>query len=134
MEKRWNILKADSATVAALQEQLKISPILCELLVQRGIVDFDAAKKFFRPQIEHLHSPWLMKDMKKAVERIQTAFDKEEKILVYGDYDVDGTTSVATLFQFLKELSPNILNIAGKLVIVVRTLVTLNNVVITPEL
>ncbi|MFN5986562.1 MAG: single-stranded-DNA-specific exonuclease RecJ, partial [Chitinophagaceae bacterium] len=98
----------DSATVAALQEQLKISPILCELLVQRGIVDFDAAKKFFRPQIEHLHSPWLMKDMKKAVERIQTAFDKEEKILVYGDYDVDGTTSVATLFQFLKELSPNI--------------------------
>jgi single-stranded-DNA-specific exonuclease len=108
MEKRWNILKADSATVAALQEQLKISPILCELLVQRGIVDFDAAKKFFRPQIEHLHSPWLMKDMKKAVERIQTAFDKEEKILVYGDYDVDGTTSVATLFQFLKKLSPNI--------------------------
>ena len=108
MEKRWNILKADTATVAALQEQLKISPILCELLVQRGIVDFDAAKKFFRPQIEHLHSPWLMKDMKKAVERIQTAFDKEEKILVYGDYDVDGTTSVATLFQFLKELSPNI--------------------------
>jgi single-stranded-DNA-specific exonuclease len=108
MEKRWNILKADSATVAALQEQLKISPILCELLVQRGIVDFDAAKKFFRPQIEHLHSPWLMKDMKKAVERIQTAFDKEEKILVFGDYDVDGTTSVATLFQFLKELSPNI--------------------------
>ena len=108
MEKRWNILKADPATVAALQEQLKISPILCELLVQRGIVDFDAAKKFFRPQIEHLHSPWLMKDMKKAVERIQTAFEKEEKILVFGDYDVDGTTSVATLYQFLKELSPNI--------------------------
>ncbi|MEY2646309.1 MAG: hypothetical protein RL158_285 [Bacteroidota bacterium] len=108
MEKRWNILKADPATVAALQEQLKISPILCELLVQRGIVDFDAAKKFFRPQIEHLHSPWLMKDMKKAVERIQTAFENEEKILVYGDYDVDGTTSVATLYQFLKDLSPNI--------------------------
>ena len=108
MEKRWNILKADPATVAALQEQLKISRILCELLVQRGIVDFDAAKKFFRPQIEHLHSPWLMKDMKKAVERIQTAFEKEEKILVFGDYDVDGTTSVATLYQFLKELSPNI--------------------------
>ena len=108
MEKRWNILKANPATVAALQEQLKISPILCELLVQRGIVDFDAAKKFFRTQIEHLHSPWLMKDMKKAVERIQTAFEKEEKILVYGDYDVDGTTSVATLYQFLKDLSPNI--------------------------
>jgi len=108
MEKRWNILKADPATVATLQEQLKINPILCELLVQRGIVDFEAAKKFFRPNIEHLHSPWLMKDMKKAVERIQTAFEKEEKILVFGDYDVDGTTSVATLYQFLKELSPNI--------------------------
>ena len=108
MEKRWNILKADPATVAALQEQLKINPILCELLVQRGIVDFEAAKKFFRPNIEHLHSPWLMKDMKKAVERIQAAFEKEEKILVFGDYDVDGTTSVATLYQFLKELSPNI--------------------------
>ncbi len=108
MEKRWNILKADPATVASLQEQLKISPILCELLVQRGIIDFDAAKKFFRPQIEHLHSPWLMKDMKKAVERIQIAFEKKEKILVYGDYDVDGTTSVATLYQFLKELSPTI--------------------------
>ena len=103
MEKRWNILKADPAIVATLQEQLKISPILCELLVQRGIVDFEAAKKFFRPQIEHLHSPWLMKDMRKAVERIQLAFEKEEKILVYGDYDVDGTTSVATLYQFLKE-------------------------------
>jgi single-stranded-DNA-specific exonuclease len=108
MEKRWNILKADPAIVATLQEQLKISPILCELLVQRGIVDFEAAKKFFRPQIEHLHSPWLMKDMRKAVERIQVAFEKEEKILVYGDYDVDGTTSVATLYQFLKDLYPNI--------------------------
>ncbi len=108
MEKRWNILQANTATVAALQEQLKISPILCELLVQRGITDFEAAKKFFRPNLEHLHSPWLMKDMQKAVERIQTAFEKEEKILVYGDYDVDGTTSVATLYQFLKDLSPYI--------------------------
>lgn len=108
MEKRWNILKADPALVASLQEALKINPILCELLVQRGIVDFEAAKKFFRPSLEHLHAPWLMKDMRKAVDRIQIAFEKQEKILVYGDYDVDGTTSVATLYQFLKALAPQI--------------------------
>ena len=108
MEKRWNIIKADPALVASLQEALKINTILCELLVQRGIVEFEEARKFFRPNLEHLHSPWLMKDMRKAVDRIQTAFEKQEKILVYGDYDVDGTTSVATLYQFLKELSPNI--------------------------
>ena len=108
MEKRWNIIQADPALVASLQEALKINPILCELLVQRGIVEFEEARKFFRPNLEHLHSPWLMKDMRKAVERIQVAFEKQEKILVYGDYDVDGTTSVATLYQFLKELAPNI--------------------------
>lgn len=108
MEKRWNIIKADPALVASLQDALKINPILCELLVQRGIVEFEEARKFFRPNLEHLYSPWLMKDMRKAVERIQAAFEKQEKILVYGDYDVDGTTSVATLYQFLKELAPKI--------------------------
>jgi single-stranded-DNA-specific exonuclease len=108
MEKRWNIIQADPALVASLQEALKINPILCELLVQRGIVEFEEARKFFRPNLDHLYSPWLMKDMRKAVERIQVAFEKQEKILVYGDYDVDGTTSVATLYQFLKELAPNI--------------------------
>ncbi len=108
MEKRWNILKANPAKVQVLQDVLKIHPILCELLVQRGIDDFDAAKKFFRPSLDHLHDPWLMKDMKKAVDRIEIAFEKQEKILVFGDYDVDGTTSVATLYQFLKQLSPHI--------------------------
>jgi len=108
MEKRWNILHADPAQVQSLQTALKIHPILCELLVQRGIAHFDAAKHFFRPQIEHLHDPWLMKDMQKAVTRIQTAVKQEQKILVFGDYDVDGTTSVATLYQFLKKLSPHI--------------------------
>jgi len=108
MEKRWNILKADSGKVESLQEALKISPILCELLVQRGIEDFEEARCFFRPSLDHLHAPWLMKDMRKAVTRIQEAFDKQEKILVYGDYDVDGTTSVATLYQFLKSRSPHI--------------------------
>jgi single-stranded-DNA-specific exonuclease len=106
MEKRWNIISADSQKVSALKEALKIHPILCELLVQRGIDDFDAAKKFFRPQIEHLHDPWIMKDMRKAVSRIKDAFAQQQKILVFGDYDVDGTTSVATLYQFLHELTP----------------------------
>ena len=108
MEKRWNILEADSAKVAALQTALKIHPILCELLVQRGIEDFDKAKQFFRPSLNDLHDPWLMKDMDKAVTRITKAFDQNESIMVFGDYDVDGTTSVATLYQFLKNIHPTI--------------------------
>lgn len=108
MEKRWNLITADASTVRTLQEALKIHPILCELLVQRGITDFEAAKQFFRPSLDHLHDPWLMKDMRKAVDRIEQAIKENQKILVFGDYDVDGTTSVATLYQFLKQLSPNI--------------------------
>ena len=108
MEKRWNILEADSSKVAALQTALKIHPILCELLVQRGIEDFDKAKQFFRPSLNDLHDPWLMKDMDKAVTRITKAFDQNESIMVFGDYDVDGTTSVATLYQFLKNIHPTI--------------------------
>lgn len=104
MQKRWNILSSETADVASLQASLKINPILCSILVQRGITDFEKAKEFFRPSLEHLHSPWLMKDMQKAVNRIISAFEKKEKILVYGDYDVDGTTSVASMFQFLKLL------------------------------
>jgi single-stranded-DNA-specific exonuclease len=108
MEKRWHILEADSAKVTALQTALKIHPILCELLVQRGIEDFDKAKQFFRPSLNDLHDPWLMKDMDKAVARITKAFDQNESIMVFGDYDVDGTTSVATLYQFLKNIHPTI--------------------------
>ena len=108
MEKRWNILEANLAKVAALQSALKIHPILCELLVQRGIEDFDKAKQFFRPSLNDLHDPWLMKDMDKAVTRITKAFDQNESIMVFGDYDVDGTTSVATLYQFLKNIHPTI--------------------------
>lgn len=108
MEKRWNILNADIQKVNALKEALKIHPILCELLVQRGIDTFDAAKKFFRPSLSDLHDPWLMKDMKTAVDRIAEAISASQKILVFGDYDVDGTTSVATLYQFLKQLSINV--------------------------
>jgi len=108
MEKRWNILEADSAKVAGLQTALKIHPILCELLVQRGIEDFEKAKQFFRPALTDLHDPWLMKDMDKAVTRITKAIDENESIMVFGDYDVDGTTSVATLYQFLKDIHPKI--------------------------
>lgn len=108
MEKRWDIISADTIQVQSLQASLKIHPILCELLVQRGITDFDSAKNFFRPNIQHLHDPWLMKDMKKAVDRIGIALKTNQKILVYGDYDVDGTTSVATLYQFLNQLTDNL--------------------------
>jgi single-stranded-DNA-specific exonuclease len=108
MEKRWNILEADSAKVAGLQTALKIHPILCELLVQRGIEDFEKAKQFFRPALIDLHDPWLMKDMDKAVTRINKAIDENESIMVFGDYDVDGTTSVASLYQFLKDIHPTI--------------------------
>lgn len=101
MQKRWNILQASEEKTAALREALKINPVLCKILVQRGIDDFDKAKKYFRPQITDLYSPWLMKDMGKAVERILSAFEKGEKILVFGDYDVDGTTSVASMYQFI---------------------------------
>lgn len=104
MQKRWNILAADEQKSTALQHELKISPIACNILVQRGIVNFEIAKKYFRPQLSDLHDPWLMKDMEKAVHRIFEAFSKKEKILVYGDYDVDGTTSVACMYRFLQKI------------------------------
>jgi len=108
MEKRWNLISADNATVQSLQSGLKIHPILCELLVQRGISSFEEAKLFFRPSLDHLHDPWLMKDMQKAVDRIKVATQQNQKILVFGDYDVDGTTSVATLYQFLLNLTDQV--------------------------
>jgi single-stranded-DNA-specific exonuclease len=108
MEKRWNLISADKATVQSLQSGLKIHPILCELLVQRGINNFEEAKFFFRPSLDHLHDPWLMKDMQKAVDRIKKAVEHNQQILVFGDYDVDGTTSVATLYQFLLNLTDKV--------------------------
>jgi single-stranded-DNA-specific exonuclease len=104
MQKRWNILSVNSTEVTALQSALNISESLCRILVQRGITHYDAAKAYFRPSLDDLHSPWLMKDMQKAVDRILQAFEHKERILVYGDYDVDGTTSVASMFQFLQAL------------------------------
>jgi single-stranded-DNA-specific exonuclease len=102
MEKRWKILDAPKEKVDALQEALKINQTICKILVQRGVGSYKEAKEFFRPQLSQLHDPWVMKDMSKAVNRIIKAKNTGEKILVYGDYDVDGTTSVASMFQFIK--------------------------------
>ena len=104
MEKRWKILSADETAVQSLQQSLKINPVLCRILVQRGIDTYEKAKDFFRPELSQLHSPWLMKDMTKAVDRILRAFASREKILVFGDYDVDGTTAVSCMYQFLKKI------------------------------
>ncbi|PZR25827.1 MAG: single-stranded-DNA-specific exonuclease RecJ [Citrobacter freundii] len=106
--KRWNIKRTDADAAHALRLALKIHPILCELLVQRNIRTFDEARDFFRPDINHLHDPWLMKDMEKAVDRIIRAVGDEEKILVYGDYDVDGTTAVASMYSFLRKIHPHL--------------------------
>ncbi|MBK7680704.1 MAG: single-stranded-DNA-specific exonuclease RecJ [Chitinophagaceae bacterium] len=108
MEKRWRILTTDEVIVQTLHQSLKVHPVLCKIFVQRGLGSFDQAKKFFRPRLTELHSPWLMKDMGKAVDRIVAALKSNEKILVFGDYDVDGTTSVASMFQFLKKVHSNI--------------------------
>jgi len=104
MLKRWNILTADEKKIQLLQEALKINPVICRILVEREIETFEEAKHYFRPQLSDLHDPWLMKDMDKAIERIFEAFSKKEKILVFGDYDVDGTTSVACMYQFLQKI------------------------------
>jgi len=104
MQKRWNILQAGEEKITSLREALKINTVLCKILVQRGIDNFNKAKTYFRPQLSELHDPWLMKDMDKAVARILSAFEKGEKILVFGDYDVDGTTSVASMYQFIKDI------------------------------
>jgi len=101
LERRWRINKFQAEKTTALQQALKIHPALCSILVNRGIKDFDQSKLFFRPQVEQLYDPFLMKDMQKAVDRIITAIQQNEKILIYGDYDVDGTTSVAIVYDFL---------------------------------
>lgn len=104
MEKRWNIVSADREKVNALYQKLKVHPAICKILVQRGIDDFEKSRHYYRPQLNDLHDPMLMKDMQKAIDRILQAFQQKEKILVFGDYDVDGTTSVACMFQFLNRI------------------------------
>ncbi len=108
-EKKW-LLKdaADAEIVSRLASELGIDRVLAELLAQRGITTFEQARAFFRPDLANLHDPFLMKDMDKAVDRLTKAVAAGEKILVYGDYDVDGTTAVALVYSFLYKYTRNI--------------------------
>ncbi|MGL5317428.1 MAG: single-stranded-DNA-specific exonuclease RecJ [Bacteroidales bacterium] len=111
MSNEWKFLNPSSDLVSleeGMVRELGISPILCKLLLQRGITSIEEAKKFFRPQLQDLHDPFLMKDMDKAVERLNLAMGRKEKILIYGDYDVDGTTSVALVYKFLRNYYSNL--------------------------
>ena len=106
---RWTLKpKPDPETVEHLCEVLGVDKPIASLLAQRGITNFEEAKKFFRPSLADLHDPYLMKDMDKAVDRIELALQKGENIMVYGDYDVDGTTSVALVSSYLKKIYPNV--------------------------
>ncbi|MBO8444985.1 MAG: single-stranded-DNA-specific exonuclease RecJ, partial [Bacteroidetes bacterium] len=108
-DKEW-VLKtsADPETVNRLSSELGIDSVLAELLVQRGVSTFQEARAFFRPDLSSLHDPFLMKDMDVAVERLHRAVTTGEKILVYGDYDVDGTTAVSLVYSFLRDLTPEV--------------------------
>ena len=106
-QKRWTLKQVDEAKVAELQQSLKIHPALCRLLVERGIESFDSSKSFFVPELPALNNPFLMKDMDKAVARIDKAIADNEKILIYGDYDVDGTTSVSLMTLFFRQFYSN---------------------------
>lgn len=111
MENRWvftPLSPEQEKQKVQLSEELGISPILCQLLVQRGITTFDEAKRFFRPQLDDLHDPFQMNDMDKAVERLNSAMGRKEKILIYGDYDVDGITAVALVYKFLRQFYSNV--------------------------
>tara|TARA_E500000331_G_C17272363_1_gene719859 strand:- start:5727 stop:7418 length:1692 start_codon:yes stop_codon:yes gene_type:complete len=108
MQKSWKIKQADNKVVDDLAVSLGVSTSIAQLLVLRGITTFDQAKQFFRPDFSQMHNPLLMKGMQNAVDRLQQAISDKEKILIYGDYDVDGTTSVAMMYAFLQELTPKI--------------------------
>ena len=109
LNKQWiNISSHSSAQKEELAKRLGIHPVLAQLLLNRGITNFEEAKTFFRPNLEFLHDPFLMKDMDKAVARLELALKKNEKILVFGDYDVDGTTAVSLVSSYLKSYYPNV--------------------------
>jgi len=106
---RWTLKpKPNEETVMTLQKALQVEPAIASLLVQRGIETYEQAKYFFRPSLSDLHDPYLMKDMEKAVKRIQEAIASNENILVYGDYDVDGTTAVSLMSSYLLSDYPNV--------------------------
>src|SRR3990170_6163418 len=105
MKKRWIVRSPNIELQALLGRELKISPLTAQLLINRGIVHADKAFSFLSPSLKNLHDPFTMKDMDKAVARIETAIRENEKITIYGDYDVDGTTATALLYLFLKEVN-----------------------------
>ena len=106
---RWNPKsKPNPEKVQAIQQALQVDEIIAKLLVQRGVETFEQAKTFFRPTLADLHNPYLMKDMDKAVARIEKAIDNNENILVFGDYDVDGTTAVSLVSSYLRSFYPNV--------------------------
>ena len=106
---RWTLKpKPSEDKVKGLAQALKVEEFVARLLVQRGIETFDEARQFFRPTLADLHNPYLMKDMDKAVERIEMAIENQENILVFGDYDVDGTTAVSLVSSYLKTYYPNV--------------------------
>ena len=106
---RWTIKpKPSGDKIKHLAQALNVEDFVAQLLVQRGIETFEDAKNFFRPSLDHLHDPYLMKDMEKAVERIEKAIENQERILVFGDYDVDGTTAVSLVSSYLKSYYPDV--------------------------
>ena len=106
---RWTIkTKPEPEKIKHLSDVLNIDEISASLLLQRGIETFEEAREFFRPNLDDLHDPYLMKDMDKAVSRVETAIKNQENILVFGDYDVDGTTAVSLVSSYLKTIYPNI--------------------------
>ena len=108
---RWLVQpNPNQETVQSLAKALSVPSAVAQLLVQRGVNTFDAAKQFFRPKWSDLHDPFLMKDMKTAVERLQDAINKNEKIMVFGDYDVDGTSAVALLVHYLSSQKCNVIS------------------------
>jgi len=108
MDKRWLSKELPSnEQIKELSQAININSYLAAILIQRGITDFDGARNFFRPALEHLHNPFLMKGMERAVARLKKAIDSREKILIYGDYDVDGTTSVALVSSYLNKFYSN---------------------------
>jgi single-stranded-DNA-specific exonuclease len=104
MQKRWFIKQSPpEALIRELETSLKVTPLMAALLTQRGLTTGDEVRSFFAPEAGQLHDPFLMKNMDKAADRLTTAIKNGETILVYGDYDVDGTTSVALLYSALKD-------------------------------
>ena len=108
-EKRW-ILRQDYdlETVENLAASLGVDRIIATLLVERGVTTFEEARRFFRPGLDQIHDPFIMKGMRQAIDRINQAIASRQRIMVYGDYDVDGTSAVALVYSYLKELDDNI--------------------------